>query len=64
MTYWEIILSAVAVGFFLALLAVIGEQDRALAVLEAQHTCDMVAAGAWPVEYAESKSINCEEVGQ
>lgn len=53
MTYGNIILGSLALGAFIALLAVIGEEDYKTAIQEERMACMMVQEGLWPEEVAE-----------
>ena len=53
MAYGNIILGAAALGAFIALLAMLGEQDYKTAIMEERTACLMVAQGHWPAETAE-----------
>lgn len=59
MTYGNIILGSLALGAFIALLAVIGEEDYKTAIQEERMACMMVEAGHWPAETAEG--YDCPE---
>lgn len=59
MTYGNIILGAAALGAFIALLAMLGEQDYKTAIQEERTTCLMVAQGHWPPETTEG--YDCPE---
>lgn len=58
MTYGNIILGSLALGAFIALLAVIGEEDYKAAIQEERMACEMVEAGIWP-EW-QARNLDCK----
>lgn len=59
MNYGNIILGSLALGAFIALLAVIGEEDYKTAIQEERMACMMVQEEHWPEEVAEG--YDCPE---